>query len=259
VPGGPTHTARVQYRHAPDADHSDLASGAVLRSAPGHPAFPVRLGLELFGRALAHRAPRGPVTVWDPCCGSGQLLVAVALLRRRDVRAVVGSDAAPAALAIAEQNLALLTVAGLAARERELHDLVDAHGKASHERASAAAGRLARRLAAEGGDVSTARHEANALDPARLTPVAARHAPEIVLADVPHGAQTEWAPHGQRTGPAALVAALGQVLPATSVLVVVDRARRVELPAGVVALERLRVGHRAAALVRAGDVGRGGR
>jgi len=39
----------MSYRMVPvRADHRDLASGFVLRSAPGHPAFPVRLAEELF-------------------------------------------------------------------------------------------------------------------------------------------------------------------------------------------------------------------
>lgn len=36
------------------SDHRDLASGFVLRSAPGYPAFPVRLAQELFLRAAAY-------------------------------------------------------------------------------------------------------------------------------------------------------------------------------------------------------------
>ncbi|WP_219419967.1 rRNA methyltransferase [Pseudonocardia nigra] len=244
----------MQYRHAPDEDFSDLASGAVLRSAPGQPAFPVRLGLELLGRALEHVPGTGPVTVWDPCCGAGQLLTSVALLRRSRLGAVVGSDAEPAALALAERNLALLTADGLAQRECELRGLADAHGKASHERASAAAHRLRDRLAADGGDLAWSLHRANALDPAQLAPIVAAQAPDVVIADVPHGDRTHWTPHDGRSGEADLVAALDAVLPAGSVIVVVVRGRRVHLPAGTRALERHRIGHRAAALVRAGEV-----
>ena len=69
----------MQYRHAPAANHADL--DAVLVSAPGRPSLPVRLTLELFGRARAQLGDPGPVEVWDPCCGSGVLLSTLGLLR----------------------------------------------------------------------------------------------------------------------------------------------------------------------------------
>ncbi|MBF6332777.1 hypothetical protein [Nocardia transvalensis] len=62
----------MAYRFAvQQADYGDLASGAVLRSAPGLPAFPVRLAPETFQRALAIRGGDRPAVVWDPMCGSG--------------------------------------------------------------------------------------------------------------------------------------------------------------------------------------------
>lgn len=243
----------MQYRHAPDADYADLASGLVVRSAPGHPAFPVRLTVELFHRAVRCLPRSGPVTVWDPMCGSGQLLTTLGLSCRARLRGLLGSDAHAEPLAIAERNLALLTGSGLAARRDELAALANAHGKPAHATAVAAAGRLAGRLAADGGDLPCALHRVNALDPDALRPLAERHAPDIVIADVPHGQQTGWTAHHGRGGDAELIAALGAVLPAASVIVVVSRARRVPLPDGVAARERVRVGHRAGALVRAGD------
>ncbi|MFD2352348.1 hypothetical protein ACFSTC_28350 [Nonomuraea ferruginea] len=49
----------MTYRHAiVRTSHEDLASGAVLHSAPRFPAFPVRLASEIFQRALALRGGR---------------------------------------------------------------------------------------------------------------------------------------------------------------------------------------------------------
>ena len=46
-------------------DYADYSSGHVLRSAPGFPAFPVRLASEIFQRALALRPGLAPAALWD--------------------------------------------------------------------------------------------------------------------------------------------------------------------------------------------------
>ncbi|WP_312847199.1 hypothetical protein [Microbispora sp. KK1-11] len=80
----------------------------MLHSAPGFPAFPVRLASEMVQRAMELRGG-GRATVWDPCCGSGYLLTVIGLLHRRRISAVLASDVDPAAVGLAERNLALLT------------------------------------------------------------------------------------------------------------------------------------------------------
>lgn len=242
----------MRYRHAGAEDHSDLASGGVLASAPGLPAFPVRLGLELLGRCLEHVGAR-PVTVWDPCCGSGQLLTTLGLLRREQLRAVVGSDADPEPLQLARRNLELLAAGGLARRERALRELADVHDKPSYRRTADGARRLAALLAATGGPLLHHTRVVDALDPAATAPLVAEHAPHVVVADVPHGVQTRW--HGADAAPEAeLIGALARVLAPDAVIAVVSRGRRVPVAPGTAVLDRLRSGHRACALVRAGDV-----
>jgi 23S rRNA (guanine2535-N1)-methyltransferase len=60
----------VSYRYAAEKEgYADYSSGHVLRSAPGFPAFPVRLASEVFQRAVALRPGSSPVALWDPCCG----------------------------------------------------------------------------------------------------------------------------------------------------------------------------------------------
>jgi 23S rRNA (guanine2535-N1)-methyltransferase len=47
----------MQYKYEKTMlDYSDLASGRVFYSLPGHPAFPIRLASEIFQRCLASRA-----------------------------------------------------------------------------------------------------------------------------------------------------------------------------------------------------------
>ncbi|MFD0803959.1 rRNA methyltransferase, partial [Streptomonospora algeriensis] len=175
----------MAYRYATERrDHSDLASGNVLRSAPGHPGFPVRLADELFQRALAH-LPAAPVSLWDPCCGSGHLAAAVGLLHRDRLRRLLATDTDPAALSLAERNLALLTRSGLAERERGLRADAAEFGKPVLLERVGTAGRLAERLDKLGGDLE---HRVRAGD--AFAPVALEHPVDLVLTDVPYGGLT---------------------------------------------------------------------
>ncbi|MDT0300812.1 rRNA methyltransferase [Streptomonospora wellingtoniae] len=242
----------MAYRYATERrDHSDLACGNVLRSAPGHPGFPVRLADELFQRAASH-LPTAPLAMWDPCCGSGHLAASVGTLHRDRLSWLLATDTDAAALSIARRNLALLTGQGLAERERVLRAEAAEFGKpALLDRADTAA-RLASRLRERGGDLAHRVGEGDVFAPADPErPV------DLVLTDVPYGGLTSFvgAPSGGEPVPA-LLRALAAVLPERAVLAVTARTRKVALPAGVRALERVRVGNRAAALVRAGDVPR---
>jgi hypothetical protein len=130
----------MQYRLAvAQSEYRDLASEFVLRSAPGCPAFPVRLAEDLFLRCTAHAAAPGPLTLWDPCCGSGYLATVIGLFNRAGLDRILCSDVSPDAVTLASRNLALLTAAGLADRECELLGLAAEFGKQDYaERAAAA-------------------------------------------------------------------------------------------------------------------------
>ncbi|MEU0492497.1 rRNA methyltransferase [Nocardiopsis changdeensis] len=239
----------MTYRYAVErTDHSALASGHVLRSAPGFPGFPVRLADELFQRAAVHTGLPA-VRLWDPCCGSGYLATVLGLLHRERIASVRATDVDPDAVELAGRNLRLLTAEGLAEREEELRRSARDFGRPSFvERAEDARG-LARGLARAGGDLP---HEAAVADVfSDPGPVAA----DLVVTDVPYGEMTAWAGEAPGEDPVgALLASLGRALPPGAVIVVTARTRRVPLPEGVRALERVRVGVRAAVLVRARDV-----
>ncbi|MDE3724999.1 rRNA methyltransferase [Nocardiopsis sp. N85] len=239
----------MTYRYAVErTDRSALASGQVLRSAPGFPGFPVRLASELFQRAAVH-VGRTSVRLWDPCCGSGYLATVLGLLHRERITAVRATDIDPDAVGLAARNLRLLTAEGLAEREEELRRAARDFGRPSYvERAEDARG-LARGLAEAGGDLS---HEAAVADVFTLTePVSA----DLVVTDVPYGDMTHWSGEVPGSDPmGATLASLGRVLPPEAVIVITARTRRVALPEGVRALERVKIGNRAAALVRARDL-----
>lgn len=239
------------YRFAVDrADYGDLASGAVLRSAPGFPAFPVRLASEMFQRAAALRGGTAPLTVWDPCCGSGYLLTVVGLLHRDRIGTLVGSDVAEDAIGIAASNLSLLHRDGLAARESELAELAERHGRPSHREAAEAARRLAADLA--GAEPRTITGTASVFDVDRLRRIADEHRPDVVLTDVPYGEQTDWTGAPTDGEPiAAMVAAIAEILPPGAVIAVSCRARKV--PLGVPPTQSFKVGTRSVALLKVSD------
>lgn len=243
------------YRYAvTKLGYEDLASGAVLQSAPGFPAFPVRLASEVFQRALALLSSSKPVVIWDPCCGSGYLLTVTAILHRRDVEAVVASDIDERALDIARKNLDLLSNAGLAARGARLKELSVQFGKPSHAEAIEAAGRIGTILASEGGDLAYSIHRADVFEQRELESVVAPRVPDIVMSDVPYGEQTEWRGAHGGSGVPGILRALASVLPDRTVIAAAARGRKVPIAGDVRPCESFKIGTRSVALLTAGQL-----
>ena len=244
----------MPYRLAAERrNYSDLASGFVLRSAPGLPAFPVRLAAELFLRGAAYLPDMPKLSLWDPCCGSGYLVSVLGFLHRPRLADVICSDISAEETAIAARNLALLTQAGLAERERELRQLATTYGKPGYTEAADAARRLAGELRAAGGDLPSAVATVDVFDPAGLAQLPTA---DLVITDVPYGERTCWqgvAPPGDDVL-SVLLQSLCQVLPEHAIVTLCARARRVSFGRPVPALERVRMGHRAAFLGRVADI-----
>ncbi|MER7208091.1 rRNA methyltransferase [Streptosporangium sp. NPDC000239] len=243
------------YRHvvAKD-DYTDLASGTVLRSAPGFPAFPVRLVSEIFLRALELRGGDAPAVIWDPCCGSGYLLTVLGLLHRREVSSLVASDVAENALVLARENLALVDPEAMERRARVLEERAGRFGKPGYLDAAASARRLGGRLTREGGALPTTVSRADVFRPAELAAVVSTAAPDIVITDVPYEEQTSWI---GGTGVPEMLGSLASVLGGGSVIAVTAKGRRV--PVGDVARPRVsfRVGNRSTVLLKAADLSAG--
>ena len=255
--------SRMGYRYAERRpEHADLASGSVLHSLPGRPAFPVRLASELLLRCLAVRAEaglHGPALVHDPCCGGASLLTALGFLHPERLRGLIGSDLDPDAVRLARRNLALLTPDGLDARIGLLRERLAAYGRDSYAEAVERAGRLRARLA--GGGPPASCFTADAADPAALRRGLGGDRPDVVLTDLPYGRASGWAggvaarpgPDGA-PGPAWLVLdALAAVVgPGPVIAVVTDKAEPVAHD-GFRRLERLQLGHRRAAVLVPAD------
>ena len=240
----------MRYLYAPAADYSDFASGMVLRSAPGYPGFPVRLGSELFERAVHVLGRRERLTVWDPCCGSGQLVTTISLLHQEQVGEIIATDIDPAALALAEKNLALLTKHGLTARRAEIAKLSDRFGKDSHTLALDAADRLHARVRSS-DPIQVRVRRADIFDVSTLAQAVEGASIDLVITDLPYGRQT------YLQGPAqgvvevdAVLANLGSVLPHHAVIVLVLAGRH--LPSSKRrAQAKIRAGGRIAGIYRA--------
>lgn len=232
-------------------DYSDLASGSVLRSAPGFPAFPVRLASEIFLRAVALRGGDAPAVVWDPCCGSGYLLSVIGLLHRRQIASLVASDISQNALSLAAENLLLLDPDALEARRRVLEERAERFGKPSYLEAAGAAHRLGDGLAAAGGPLSSVVRRADVFGRDELSAVTAEVAPDIVITDVPYGEQTSWLGGHGEAGVPEMLGNVASVLSGEAVIAVTARGRKVPMGAGPRPRKEFRIGTRSVALLKA--------
>jgi hypothetical protein len=177
----------------------------------------------------------------------------IALLHRRLLRSVLATDLDPRATALARQNLALLDPAALIAREKELAERAERFAKPSYLDTAQAAHRLGTELARQGGSLPVQVREANAFDRRDLAAAVAGGCPDVVLTDMPYGEQTAWLGGHDGAGLPQMLAAVAAALPGDAVLGVTTRGRRVPL-GGIRPRETLKVGTRAVALLRAGDV-----
>ena len=179
-------------------NYAAFASGQVLHSLPGRPAFPTRLASELYQRSAALLHDSGtppPYVLYDPCCGGAQLLTTLAYLHGETIAALIGSDIDPDAVQLAARNLALVTLPGLDARRAALADLAARYGKPAHQEALSRAAALRERLVeiTQQRTITTAVFQANALNAADMRAGLAGTAVDLVIADVPYGQQTAWA------------------------------------------------------------------
>ncbi len=231
----------MEYLYAPDEDFSDLAGGCVLRSRPGVTGFPARLASEIFGRCTAHLVKTTGLHVYDPCCGSGQLLTTLGFLRPGAIAALTGSDIDEAAVALARDNLALLSPEGLASRRAELGALYQRYGKASHAEAVRGAQRLGERVAGYPPPITRAL-AADALQSGALQEAGVRA--HIVLADLPYGQLTAWQGQAEDAASRLLVRLIPALHARAAVALVSDKGQRMTAPNGYERAEKQLIGKR---------------
>ncbi|MDA0642550.1 MULTISPECIES: hypothetical protein [Nonomuraea] len=97
---------------------------------------------------------------------------------------------------------------------------------------------------------ASALRQADVFDPAQLQRTLGRHAPDIVMTDVPYGEQTHWRGPSAAAGVSGMVEALSAVLPHDSVIAVTVRGRKVPMDRGPRPQASFKIGTRAVALFR---------
>ena len=240
----------MEYRFEKErGNYADFASGRVLLNAPGTTAFPVRLASELYLRAREVARKRGAperLTVYDPCCGGAYWLATIGLLHGSGIRRLIGSDSDPRAVALANRNLAMVNVRGLAERAAQLEDLYRQFGKTSHAEALESARRLTELAERRGFDIETECVQADATE--TLSREARFGVVDLVVADVPYGAVTGWSSQAERPIEAMLEALFPLLAPHAAAVVVADKKQTVR-NSRYRRVERLVIGKRQACIL----------
>lgn len=172
-------------------DYSAFASGQVFYSKPGFTAFPVQLASEIFQISLSHLSEMGvkkPYVLYDPCCGSGQLLTTLGFLHGNYLSQIIGSDVDGMAVEFAEKNLGLLTTSGLDKRINELQQMAKKFNKESHKTSLRNAISFKEKLnhlqvKIFQADVTNASFLQRELQNTKLN---------LVITDVPYGRESSW-------------------------------------------------------------------
>lgn len=179
----------MEYLYCENDNFEDFASGRVLYGGRGIPNFPVRLLLEIYGRArnwlnieASHYKERG-ITIYDPCCGGGYALTVLGFFHNREIKKIYGSDIDENMIAHAKKNAVLLTDAGIKKRKEEIQRLYDEYGKNSHLEALHSCDKL-RDMLAKDMVMEIFRADCTRELPGIL--------PDIIITDIPYGNLVEW-------------------------------------------------------------------
>jgi 23S rRNA (guanine2535-N1)-methyltransferase len=249
----------MPYKFATQSrNYSDLASGRVLYSLPGHPAFPIRLVSEIFRRCLAKRPTQGNSErqiVYDPCCGAAYHLSTLAYEHWHSLEEIIGSDIDHQAIDLAQRNLGLLTPEGLGRRIQELAEQYRQYGKESHQAALKSAEILHRQVVnrVRYHPLRTRVFQASVFDWQALVAHLGDTRIDIVLTDVPYGQHSEW--QDARIDPAespvkAMLTAIRSVLHTGSIVAVVADKQQKVAHDYYVRVERFQIGKRQVILLK---------
>jgi 16S rRNA G966 N2-methylase RsmD len=230
-------------------DYSDLASGRVFYSMPGHPAFPIRLASEIFQRCIAQREAiyqiLTPCTLYDPCCGAAYHLSVLGYLHGRHIREIIASDIDPKAVDLAKRNLGLLRVSGLDQRISEIDAMIENYNKDSHRDALRSAQLLKQRVKEEAHTVTTRVFQANATDKKTILENIQPESADIIFTDVPYGLHSRWQDADEQSNPlASMLDTLLDVLSSSSIVAIASDKGQKILHGKYQRIEQFQVGKR---------------
>jgi len=247
----------MQYQYVKEQqDYSDLASGRVFHSLPGHPAFPVRLASEIFQRCLARREAiyknSSRCVLYDPCCGTAYHLSVLAYLHREDIIEVIGSDVDEKAVALAGRNLEMVSITGLNKRIIEISEISERYGKASHKDALRSAQNLrSNSLAlAQKYPIRTRVFRANATESAEIIQNIRAKSVDLVFTDVPYGQHTYWFSSEVMDPIRAMLDALINVLSSSSIVAISSDKQQKVSHDNYQRIEQFQIGKRRVAILR---------
>lgn len=244
----------MQYKYEKTPlDYSDLASGRVFYSVPGHPAFPVRLASEIFQRCLAHReaiySRLDPCTLYDPCCGAAYHLSVLGYLHAKHIQEIIASDVDEKAADLANRNLGLLSAAGLDRRISEITTMIEKYDKESHKDALMSAESLRGQLTEQG--IATRVFQASATDDETISKNIGVKSVDIVFTDVPYGLHSRWESTNESTNPVwSMLDALLNVLSSSSIAAIVSDKGQKALHERYQRIEQFQVGKRRVTILR---------
>ena len=250
----------MQYKYEKALlDYSDLASGRVFYSAPGYPAFPVRLASEIFQRCSAGREAiyknATPCTLYDPCCGAAYHLSVLGYLHRKHIREIIASDIDEKAVALAKRNLGLLSIAGLEQRIDEITTMLDQYHKDSHKDALTSANILKNKIAAslQEHPLATRVFQASATDNTTMLKNINAKSVDIVFTDVPYGQHSQW--HGsdpsEFSNPVwSMLNALTNILSPSSIVAIVSDKQQKVSHESYQRVEQFQIGKRRVVLLK---------
>ena len=133
----------MNYRYFENKNYEDLASGRVIYNRSGFSNFPVRLAGEIYMNCLeVIDKLDSKAILYDPCCGSAYLLTVLGFLCGDHIDSIYASDISIDAIAIAKENLNLLTTQALIYRKIQLIKMFNDFKKESHAEAIKSADHL---------------------------------------------------------------------------------------------------------------------
>jgi methylase of polypeptide subunit release factors len=238
----------MEYKFASErTNYTDLASGNVFYSLPGHPAFPVRLASEIYQRCLEWRGKgNSPCTIYDPCCGAAYHLSVIVYLHWDSACRVIGSDINEKAVQLAKWNLGLLTPAGMERRNREISAMLHLYHKESHKGALESLSRLQDQV----NQLTTVRpiqtriFRTDATDAASLQEGLRDTYIDMVITDIPYGQHSEWEQTRASDPVWAMLEALLSFLSPKSILVVASDKQQKIAHEKYQRLEKFQIGKR---------------
>lgn len=182
-----------------------FASGSVLYSLPGQPAFPIRLASEIYQRCLEildGQSINPQYSLYDPFCGGGYLITSLGFLHGNRISDLFASDVSESAVELARRNLNLLTDEGLNLREQELDNLYKTFQKESHLEAIKKTKQIKQDFVnLQSKKIVKKVFQANALSEESIKKNIPAASIDIVITDVPYENQTKWLLKNESSNP----------------------------------------------------------